>query len=241
MRCPDCNKFVAYDDSTEPEASLEASADGTGVSGDVRVLLTCAECGCELKENRFDIDETVEIPEGHVCHHAEIVACPPHVEHQPCTVCGWNGEVKARPDWWYPEKITRYNPPKAFAQAGGGTMDFIGAVGHTYFSVGEEAEFERRVAQAELSNRGIPRENPGRAAYDEEPTFEVEVSSVELTSRADCGVNKRTGKPNKYNPRFATTYYGFELHGEVKCGCGQIAVEFSVSDETSASSMDELV
>jgi hypothetical protein len=56
MRCPDCNKFVAYDDSNEPEAD-DADVDAEGrVSGTVRVYLACAECGTELKEANFDLE-----------------------------------------------------------------------------------------------------------------------------------------------------------------------------------------
>lgn len=56
MRCPDCNKFVAYDDSNEPEADdVDIDRDGH-VSGSIRVYLTCAECGTDLKEANFDLD-----------------------------------------------------------------------------------------------------------------------------------------------------------------------------------------
>lgn len=55
MRCPDCNKFVSYDDSNEPEAD-DADIDAEGhVTGTVRVYLTCAECGTDLKEANFDL------------------------------------------------------------------------------------------------------------------------------------------------------------------------------------------
>lgn len=56
MRCPDCNKFVSYDEQ-EPEVNLDLN-DGE-VNGDVRVVLPCAECGTELKECTFDVSEDV--------------------------------------------------------------------------------------------------------------------------------------------------------------------------------------
>src|SRR5690348_2193982 len=55
MRCPECNKFAAYDDSTEPEVEVEVDEDGN-VTGSARIVLTHDECGTELKETTFDID-----------------------------------------------------------------------------------------------------------------------------------------------------------------------------------------
>lgn len=72
MRCPDCNKFVAYDDSNEPEAD-DADIDRDGhVSGTVRVYLTCAECSTELKEANFDLD--VDMTEVVAAHHKAVAA-----------------------------------------------------------------------------------------------------------------------------------------------------------------------
>lgn len=66
MRCPDCNKFAAYNDSTDPEVEIELADDGT-FSGTVRVVLTHDECGTELKEASFDFEG--EIPEDIVAVH----------------------------------------------------------------------------------------------------------------------------------------------------------------------------
>lgn len=60
-RCPDCNKFVPYD---EPQVEVNTvEVDGTTVTADVRVVLACGECGTELKDMEFN--ESVEIE--HVC------------------------------------------------------------------------------------------------------------------------------------------------------------------------------
>ena len=59
MRCDQCNKFAAYDDSTEPEVDLNFDADTGDVNAQVRIVLTHDECGQELKEASFDFDETV--------------------------------------------------------------------------------------------------------------------------------------------------------------------------------------
>lgn len=60
MRCDQCNKFAAYDDSTEPEVDVDLNDDGS-FSGQVRIVLTCADCSQELKEASFDFDG--ELPE----------------------------------------------------------------------------------------------------------------------------------------------------------------------------------
>lgn len=59
MRCDQCNKFAAYDDSTEPEVQCSFDADSGEISAQVRIVLTHDECGQELKEANFDFDETV--------------------------------------------------------------------------------------------------------------------------------------------------------------------------------------
>lgn len=65
MRCPDCSKFVSYDDSGDPEVDVTIDEDGN-ISGTVRIILTCAECGTELKAADFDVSEKFEGWEGHV-------------------------------------------------------------------------------------------------------------------------------------------------------------------------------
>lgn len=66
MRCDQCNKFASYDDSTEPEVDVDLSDDGT-FSGQVRIVLTCADCSQELKEASFDFDG--EVPEDVLSDH----------------------------------------------------------------------------------------------------------------------------------------------------------------------------
>jgi hypothetical protein len=63
MRCPDCNKFVPFEDS-DPEVELDVELDGdvARVTGTVRMVRCCAECGTELKEANFDVDEEVPLP-----------------------------------------------------------------------------------------------------------------------------------------------------------------------------------
>jgi phage FluMu protein Com len=58
MRCPDCNKFVPYD---EPEVEGdEPDITGSTVSGQVRIVLKCADCGNELKEANLDYEVEIE-------------------------------------------------------------------------------------------------------------------------------------------------------------------------------------
>jgi hypothetical protein len=58
MRCPDCNKFVGMDAETEPEVNIDVDSEGN-VTGDVRIVNVCTECGAELKEANLDIDADV--------------------------------------------------------------------------------------------------------------------------------------------------------------------------------------
>lgn len=72
MRCPECNKFMSFDDSAEPELDLDT--DGGEVNGSARIVLTCAECGTEMKDATFavDIDLAGSIPEGYEIEDSEI-------------------------------------------------------------------------------------------------------------------------------------------------------------------------
>ncbi len=80
-RCPDCNKFVGYDQA-EPEMDIqvdvEKDADGhpceAHVTGIVRLVLNCADCGSELAEANLDVDHDVAILHiGDGEHEAQIV------------------------------------------------------------------------------------------------------------------------------------------------------------------------
>jgi hypothetical protein len=72
MRCPDCNKFVAYDEA-EPEISdssptVDVQGESASVQVEVRIVNNCQECGAELKEYTFDttvdFDADVSAHEG---------------------------------------------------------------------------------------------------------------------------------------------------------------------------------
>ena len=66
MRCDQCNKFAAYDDSMEPEVEVDLNEDGS-YSGTVRIVLTHDECGQELQEASFDFEGKIpkEIVKAH--------------------------------------------------------------------------------------------------------------------------------------------------------------------------------
>ena len=99
MICPSCNKFPAYDTSSEPEVELEVDqfeyaegekpegaepdADvppskdaGTAyVTGTARIVLTSECCGDELKEATFEVQDVqidVERGEGCTCDISEL-------------------------------------------------------------------------------------------------------------------------------------------------------------------------
>jgi hypothetical protein len=79
-RCPDCNKFVPYE---QGDVELDVNAElvmeeekpvGAVVSGNVRLILTCGECGTEMAEANPDFD--VDVPLEHTDakdHEVEVV------------------------------------------------------------------------------------------------------------------------------------------------------------------------
>ncbi len=64
-RCSNCNKFVSYGD---PEVEVDDSeVNDDALSATIRVVLTCADCGDELRETSLDYDGTIE----HACPFSE--------------------------------------------------------------------------------------------------------------------------------------------------------------------------
>lgn len=62
MRCPDCNKFAAYDTEQEPEVNSE-EFDGERFTAEVTRTLTCESCSTELKSYTFEIEVDAKIEE----------------------------------------------------------------------------------------------------------------------------------------------------------------------------------
>jgi hypothetical protein len=70
MRCPDCNKFASME-MQEPEVSNleidvgvpdpESRVCDARVTAEIRIIRTCAECGTELKEATFTVEDNIEI------------------------------------------------------------------------------------------------------------------------------------------------------------------------------------
>jgi len=61
MRCPDCNRFVSYD---EPEAEVDSyNFSEKQLTAEVRIVLKCAECGEELKEATKTFEKEITCPE----------------------------------------------------------------------------------------------------------------------------------------------------------------------------------
>jgi len=84
MRCPDCNKFVGFDEADPEIESLEVNEDGA-VSISVRIVNCCADCGTELKEATFEMeaDHSTEFAEHLKAEGIEETAEPePHAEHE---------------------------------------------------------------------------------------------------------------------------------------------------------------
>jgi hypothetical protein len=65
MRCPDCNKFVSFDQQ-DPE--VDAAVGNSEITGSVRLVLACAECGGELKEANIDFSADID----HTCEGKDV-------------------------------------------------------------------------------------------------------------------------------------------------------------------------
>lgn len=71
MRCQSCEKFVSLEmqepespDSLEVEFNEDEEAPEFHITGSVRIVRTCADCGTEMKEATLDIDVNVDLFEG---------------------------------------------------------------------------------------------------------------------------------------------------------------------------------
>lgn len=72
MRCPDCNKFTSYDDGAEPEVQSGPDVNEDAVvTASVRIVLPCADCGTELKEATFDLEEPPDDADFAAAHRGE--------------------------------------------------------------------------------------------------------------------------------------------------------------------------
>lgn len=82
MRCPNCSKFVPFD---EPEVEVQsAEVQDTNLDLSVRVVLKCADCGEELKD--AELSDTIDLHDHHDCK-----ASP--TTEVACTECDGSGEV----------------------------------------------------------------------------------------------------------------------------------------------------
>lgn len=74
MRCTDCNRYVTFDSDVEPEVDVEITYGDDGnvyVQGNVRIANNCADCGSEMTEASFDVDETVHLIHEEGCERKE--------------------------------------------------------------------------------------------------------------------------------------------------------------------------
>lgn len=55
MRCENCSKFVSLELQDPEIEDLELHDDGS-LTGEVRIVRNCAECGSEMKEARFEVN-----------------------------------------------------------------------------------------------------------------------------------------------------------------------------------------
>lgn len=68
-RCPDCNKFVSYDEPQAEAVSDPEVSSSQCIEGSVRVVLNCGECGTELKDAEIEFSITID----HECNPDDIL------------------------------------------------------------------------------------------------------------------------------------------------------------------------
>jgi hypothetical protein len=102
-RCSDCNRWTALEQA-EPEVNIEV--DGDEITGTVRIVLECAECGKEIKQAEFDVSVDISEFRKHDCPDEEIGV-------------GWNAEMEDV------EATMRQHPPRAQRRT-----TFYGAAGN---------------------------------------------------------------------------------------------------------------
>lgn len=66
MRCPDCNKFVSFEERDPEDIILEIDANGL-VTGSCRITNNCVECGTELKGADIDLEGQVDVKDHKKC------------------------------------------------------------------------------------------------------------------------------------------------------------------------------
>ena len=113
--CPGCNKFPAYDMSSEPEVEVEVQIECLDdkamekqyrghITGSVRIVLTSECCSEEIKESTFDIDiEDVDVAKAKDCE------CEDWTEN--ADVEGEGGEISDRSET-HSTRIAKRGPDK---------------------------------------------------------------------------------------------------------------------------------
>jgi hypothetical protein len=117
MRCPDCAKFTSLEPGgVEVNVEVEPADDGAQVTGNVRIVLQCADCSSELKEATFDVD--VEVPLHHL---VAVQSSGPDEERQGHASTCSEPELEVE---FTPDADDKFEPPKAKRQT-----HYYGAVG----------------------------------------------------------------------------------------------------------------
>ena len=86
MRCENCQKFVSYDTEVEPEESNSPELNDGIFTASFRRVLSCADCGSEMKEAEIEIevDATIDEPEREEDKPSEQDV----IDYELCKVCG---------------------------------------------------------------------------------------------------------------------------------------------------------
>jgi len=175
MRCPDCNKFVGFDEGQVDE--IEAVIDENGVvcvSG--RIVLPCAECGTELKE--LQVEEYHDVNDDFSTDVQDVVRANVPERHHPLLTDEWFQKklsveyVMDDPDVSFTERQQTHTVRQT--KKGPKEVPIKNSrYAKSYKGVCVEGEVTRKVVFPEFNNDGS--ESAEHAEIEETTNFKVEV------------------------------------------------------------------
>lgn len=247
-RCPDCNKFVSFEE-VEPEVnSLEVDSSGY-VTAEIRIVNECADCSTELREANLDLSANADFEEAWNRHLEETKnnqplsdeerlvesGCPKHVEDHSCSVCGWDG--KLQPSRWKDISIKKFDPPTRLSELGwkgqGGEKEIIAVIHSGTTTTWVEKDDPKEIKMLEEYERMGTSQPPPEKLPKYAP--DLTVHELEIEEESSERTNRTEGKG-----RGRKTFYGASVEYRVNCSCKGFEFAGILEDDIQASGMDDL-
>jgi len=242
MRCPDCNKFVSFEENEPEVESIDVDGD-RNVTATVRIVNSCGECGQELKEATLDMEKSFE----HECPEEKVEELKRRKQEEyERMVKQWNEQQqsgKKSPGltgldmYAEPHVLTILKSREEMSGPDDKTKEET-FVGHckTHFHNVTKADYESgkgcRQCIKQAVRRGEWVENAPKPPDEvdmEDGEYEVDEDGSERTQRGEG------------SGRYRKTFYGATVEARVKClRCGE-EIEVTLEEYVQASDMDELV